>query len=141
MDYSKSFYNDYDLYEVFSELNKCHDIPGYKFDYDKYSTKVMVYLDWIESISSLIERNVIDFYTIDNIMTYRFFIIVNNPVVQERELIPFSTYYRGTYYLYNRWHKYETQRELAMPLYETALHLSKGYDETLKNVFEKVKNK
>lgn len=141
MDYSKSFYNDYDLLDIFAELEKHSDNPKYTFDYEKYQAKIIIYLQWIESIASLIERNIIDFYTIDNIISYRFFLIVNNPQVQENELIPWAEYYRGTYFLYEQWYKYELKRGLEMPLSETGLHLTADYNKNIEKIHSKINNK
>lgn len=141
MDYSKSFYNDYDLLDVFAELDKSNSDPDYKFDFEQYQAKIVVYLQWIESIASLIERKIIDFYTIDNIIAYRFFLIVNNKQVQENELIPNAEFYRGTYFLYDKWYKYEQKRGLKMPLEKTALHLTESYEENMKNILGKINQK
>ena len=138
MEYSKSFYNDYDLIDVFHELEKYSCDNNYRFDYDKYSAKIIAYLEWIESIASLLERGTIDFYTIDNTISYRFFVIVNNPQVQENELIKYDEYWRGTYWLYDHWYKYEMKRGLEMPLSETALHLTENYEQNVKHVYEKI---
>jgi len=141
LEYSKSFYNEYNLLDIFSELDKVNPNKDYKFDFEKYQAKIVVYLEWIESLASLIERNVLDFYTIDNILSYRFFIIVNNKQVQDNELIPCSDYYRGVFYLYDLWYKFELKRNIAMPLFETALHLNKNYNEIIKKVNATLKNK
>ena len=136
MDYSKSFFNcDFDLYGCFSELEEYAEDTSYKFDYEKCSDKIVIYLHWIESIASLVERGSLDLYTIDNVLSYRFFILVNNPYVQKNELIPNAEFYRGTYYLYNRWYKFEQQRGIDMPLDETALRNIDGYNEILHRVF------
>lgn len=141
MDYSKSFYNDYDLLDIFAELEKHNCNPEYQIDLEKYQAKIIVYLQWIESIASLIERNIIDFYTIDNIISYRFFLIVNNKQIQDAELVPYAEFYRGTYFLYDRWYKFEQKRGLEMPLEETALHLTKDYAENIKKVTTKINSK
>lgn len=139
MEYSKSFYNDYDLLDAFTELDKHNTDPSYQFDFKKFQPKIVVYLQWIESIASLIEQNTIDLYTIDNIMSYRFFIIVNNKQVQEGEIIPNASFYRGTYYLYDRWYKFEQERGLEIPLESDGLHLTKGYQEILGQTKTKMK--
>lgn len=139
MDYSKSFYNcDYDLFECFSELEKYAENPSYKIDYDKYSAKIAVYLQWVEAIASLVERRTLDLYTIDNILSYRFFLIVNNPIVQQKELIPNAQFYRGTFYLYEKWHKFEMSRNIPMPLEATALHNVPIYNETIQHVIKHI---
>ncbi len=142
IDHSKSFFDcDYDLYECFSELEKYAENPKYKFDYDKYSAKIAVYLQWVEAIASLVERRTIDLYTIDNILSYRFFILVNNPIVQQKELIPNARFYRGTFFLYEKWYKFEYSRKLEMPLDNTALRHVANYDEIIKHVIHGVDTK
>ena len=140
IDYSKSFYNCYyDLYECFAELKKHADNPKYTIDYEKYKYKLKVYLQWVESIATLLERGILDLYTVDNILSYRFFIIVNNPEVQKNILIPDAKFYRGTFYLYDRWSKYEKSRELPIPLENTALGNIPGYNEIILEIKTQVK--
>ena len=92
-------------------------------------------------MASLIERDIIDFYIIDNILSYRFFVFVNNPQVQEKELLPYYQNYRGTIYLYNRWYKFEENRGLKIPLMETALHLTPGYNDKINDINQIIKKK
>ncbi len=52
--YSKSFYDEYDLFDIFSELNKHNTNPEYQIDIKKYQPKIVAYLEWIEALASLI---------------------------------------------------------------------------------------
>ena len=104
-----------------------------------YKPKLIVYLQWVESIASLVERGVIDLYTVDNTLAYRFFLIVNNPDVQKHILIPRQQFYRGTFYLYERWHKYEESRGLPMPLNDTALKNVDSYSDIIKEIKTQIK--
>ncbi len=140
IDYSKSFYNCYyDLFECFSELKKHADDPQYRIDIKKYKSKLIVYLQWVEAIASLVERGVLDLYTVDNTLSYRFFLIVNNPDVQKYILIPRQQFYRGTFYLYEKWHKFEESRNLPMPLEETALKNVENYGDIIKEIKIQIK--
>ena len=85
------------------------------------------------------ERDAIDLYTFDNVISYRFFIITNNKYVQENELVPEKKYYRGIYYLYDIWYKYEKKRGIAMPMEETSLCFTEGYGEFLQKVKTQLK--
>lgn len=49
------------------------------------------YLVYLEALSALIERNVLHMDVIDNLFSYRFFLAINNPIVQEAELFPYAT--------------------------------------------------
>ena len=53
----------------------------------------------------LVNNGVLRISAINDLMAYRFFIAVNNPVVQELELKPFKDYYKGIYKLYPVWAK------------------------------------
>ena len=48
---------------------------------------------------------------IDSVMGYRFFIAVNNPVVQKLELVPFADYYRGIYSIYEKWQQFHKDKK------------------------------
>ena len=139
IEYNRAFYNDYKLEEVYLELDRVGADPTYEIDFQKHRASIVAYLDWIETIASLVERGAIDLYMMDNIVSYRFFIITNNKVVQENELVKFKEYYRGTYYLYDKWYNYELKRGLDMPLADTPLCKTEGYDDFLKFVKGKLK--
>lgn len=134
IEYNKSFYNDYQLEELFYELDWCEREPNHILDYQKYRSKIISYLDWLEIIASMVERKVLDLYTMDNIFAYRFFIAVNNKVIQENELIPFYKFYRGNFYLYDKWSKFERQRKIEIPMEETALEKIDGYETILEEI-------
>jgi hypothetical protein len=53
---------------------------------------------------------------IDDLFAYRFFIAVNNPVVQEYELIPYADFYKGCYELSEVWTKQWRNEGKRIPL-------------------------
>ena len=55
------------------------------------------YLVHLEGVAALVNNGVLRISAINDLMAYRFFIAVNNPVVQELELKPFKEYYKGIY--------------------------------------------
>ena len=61
------------------------------------------YLVHLEGIAALVNEGVLHLRVISNLMAYRYFIAVNNPVVQNYELYPYKEYYRGIFDLYDRW--------------------------------------
>lgn len=63
------------------------------------------YLVHLEGVAALVNNGVLRISAINDLMAYRFFIAVNNPVVQELELKPFKEYYKGIYKLYPEWAK------------------------------------
>ena len=75
------------------------------------------YLVHLEGVAALVNNGVLRISAINDLMAYRFFIAVNNPVVQELELKPFKEYYKGIYKLYPEWAK----KLKSVPLRENEL--------------------
>ena len=67
--------------------------------------KLINYLVHMEGLAALVQRNVLHLGVIDDLFAYRFFIAVNNPVVQEQELLPYANYYQGCFKLCEMWTK------------------------------------
>ena len=80
--------------------------------------KLINYLVYLEGLAALVERNVIHIDVIDNLFAYRFFLAVNNPVVQETELIPYADYYQGIFWLSNEWTKIKRKTNAPIPMDE-----------------------
>ena len=59
--------------------------------------RLINYLVYMEGLAALIKRNVMHLGVIDDLFAYRFFIAVNNPIVQKVELLPFANYYQGCF--------------------------------------------
>ena len=51
----------------------------------------------------MVQKNIVDIPTIDNLFSYTFFLITNNKYIQEKELIPQAEFYKGIYYLHKVW--------------------------------------
>ncbi len=76
------------------------------------------YLVYLESLAPLILNGMLRLDVVDDLFGYRFFIAVNNPGVQEKELCPEGKYYRGIFSLYRVWAKH---RGNDIPMKETSL--------------------
>lgn len=63
------------------------------------------YLVHLEGMAALVNEGVLHLKVISNLMAYRYFIAVNNPIVQKHELLPYKEYYRGIFSLYEKWSK------------------------------------
>lgn len=74
-----------------------------KFDQNRQS--LVNYLVHLEGIASLVNEKVLHLNVITDLMAYRYFIAVNNPEVQEKELIPYRDYYHGCFAIYDNWSK------------------------------------
>ncbi|MCR4793052.1 MAG: hypothetical protein K5871_09885 [Lachnospiraceae bacterium] len=77
--------------------------------------KFINYLVYIESMAPLVLTGVLDLDYIDNLMAYRFFMIIDNVEVQEKEIFPFADYYRGCFLLYKIWVNYRKEKGLGFP--------------------------
>lgn len=71
------------------------------FDEDRQS--VINYLVHLEGIAALVNEGVLHLNVITDLMAYRYFIAVNNPIVQKKELLPYQEYYRGCFRIYEKW--------------------------------------
>lgn len=80
--------------------------------------QIINYLVYIESFMPLIERRLIKIYEVDDTFGYRFFTAMNNPVIQENELVPIQQYYPASVRVYKKWKKYRTKRRIPIPLME-----------------------
>ena len=87
--------------------------------YDENRQSVINYLVHLEGIAALVNEGVLHLKVITDLMAYRYFIAVNNPIVQQKELLPYQEYYRGCFRLYDKW-----SQELGadkVPMSENAL--------------------
>ncbi len=93
--------------------------------------KLINYLVYLEALAALVERQVIHLDVIDNLFSYRFFLAVNNPIVQENELLPYSDFYQGIFKLSEYWVKDHQKRKIPIPM--DYFRLTKNNLESLKN--------
>lgn len=70
------------------------------------------YLVYLEGLAPLVLEDIMEFGVIDDLMAYRFYLAVNNPVVQREELFVWPEYYLGCYELYRAWTDY--RKELGL---------------------------
>ena len=88
------------------------------YDISKPERQYLVnYMVHLEAIATLVNTGVLRLKTINDLMAYRYFIAVNNPVVQKLELEPYKEYYKGCFEIFHEWEKYIK----TMPLQNTPL--------------------
>lgn len=80
----------------------------------------MNYLVYLEGIAALVKEWVLHIKVITNLMAYRYFIAVNNPLVQEEELLPYRNYYQGIFFIYKRWSDVLGKDNVPMSKYSLA---------------------
>lgn len=79
------------------------------------------YLVHLEGIATLVNNGTLRLSAINDLMSYRFFLAMNNPVVQELELLRFRDYYREIIKLYPAWVKRMKRKGGAIPMEENDL--------------------
>lgn len=86
------------------------------------------YLVYMEGFAPLIMKGILSLDVIDNLLAYRFFIAVNNPVLQKNQLFPYADYYKGCFMLYKKWKQYRLNKGEAIPLIEYSLDKWEFFD-------------
>lgn len=93
---------------------------------DRTRQDLVNYLVYLEGIATLVNEGVLHLNVITELMAYRYFIAVNNPIVQKLELLPYEDYYQGCFKIYKKWSK--ELGEDKVPMAEHALVKSTGSD-------------
>lgn len=132
IDYSVQFYDIYNLNNILNELEKCRVDKKYKLDVEKNYQDIVAYLQWLESLAALVNTNLLTIEKIDNVLSYRFFLIVNNKEVQDKEIIPCREFYRGIFELYEKWSAYKKKKNMQIIFEENELSLREEYKEIQK---------
>ena len=83
--------------------------------------RLINYLVYMEGLAALVKRDVMHLGIIDDLFAYRFFIAVNNPVVQQTELLPYKEFYKGCYDLSEMWTKKWREEKRSIPLDQYSL--------------------
>lgn len=91
------------------------------------------YLVYLAGIASCVHGKNLEIEYIDDLFAYRFFLAMNNPEVQELELVSYASFYRGCYQLYEKWIRFRRESgkykgDIEIPLEETSLEKCKGYE-------------
>lgn len=81
------------------------------------------YLVYLEGMSSLILRGIVNLEHIDDLMAYRFFLALNNPVLQKDQLFKYPDYYRGCFKAFKLWKQYRENNGLPILLSDYSLDL------------------
>lgn len=102
-----------------------------KYDIDSPDRQHLVnYLVHLEGIAALVKNKVLRIRTIDDLMSYRYFIAMNNPVVQKLELLEYPDFYKGCFDIYDAWVRELTEQGIIPPMYdESSNNLTKKREE------------
>ena len=118
VEYGRHFHGTKGNDEMLSKLERCRKGADEKktitdSDYDS----IVNYLTWCEGLSVLIQQNVMDLSTIDNLYSYNFFLVTSSPYVREKELIPQCVFYPGVFYLHKLWVEYKIQTKQDISIF------------------------
>ena len=111
----EKFYTKYKSNEL-TDCDKKEFKDKFKIE-NKERQDLVNYLVHLEGIAALVKTKVLHIDVIDDLMSYRYFIAMNNPVVQELELKPYADFYKGCFEIYNDWVK-ELGEEAKIPMYK-----------------------
>lgn len=139
LEFSKQFYETYNCGALMGILEKYRLNKDTNINFDKNYETIVYYMQWVETLASLVKSRVVSIAKIDDLLSYRFFLIMNNKVVQEKEIVPCKEFYRGSYLLYEEWKGYKKKNNLPILLEENSLENTEGYKEVVEQ--DKRKNK
>lgn len=120
LDFWKAFTENSDLQRVMLKCDAMRLGKKSSFTDDDYFT-IVTYAQWLETLSSLINKKVFSFDAINDMYNYLFFVFVNNEYVQKIELEPNKEFYQGIYTAYAEWVKYLNKKKLNILGKETSL--------------------
>ena len=94
LEYNRSFIENTDMACVERYLeNYINDVGQGRFELENKNRndrqKLINYLVYLEGLSSCILGGVLDLESVDNLFAYRYFLAMNNPIVQKIELLPY----------------------------------------------------
>lgn len=112
----EKFYTKYERGELTEEY-----IESFRkqFDIEEEKRQHLVnYLVHLEGVATLVNNGTLRISKISDLMSFRYFIAMNNPVVKEVELEKYRDYYRGCYSIYEDWVKVLKSKNDKIPMYE-----------------------
>ena len=89
---------------------------------------IVNYLVYHEALAVFVRKGVLSLDSIDDLFAYRFFLIMNNPEIQRKEICPEAQYYHGCFWLHKKWTHYRKKKGLYILLEETSLDKSEEYN-------------
>lgn len=111
----EKFYSKYEKDELTTEYQETF---RKQFDIEDEKRQHLVnYLVHLEGIATLVNNGTLHIKKINDLMSYRYFIAMNNPVVQEIELKKYSDFYKGCFGIYKDWVKVLDKKQVNIPMY------------------------
>lgn len=128
LEFWKSFSSDQKLQTIMLKCDEMRLTGKNTFTKEDYFD-IVSYAQWLETLSSLVNRKIFTFDAIDDMYNYLFFIFVNNKYIQETELVPSQKFYKGIYKTYREWTKYLVKQNKEILCEKTALDKVKNFDD------------
>ncbi len=131
MDYNNSFISNEELVGIESQLELFRKTGKLEITDDNRQSYIN-YLVYNEALAALVFRKVLSLDVIDDLFSYRFFLAMNNPILQSEEIIPEAEYYKGSIKLFKKWIAFKKKNGLSVVLEE--YRLDKTWDDFNKYV-------
>ena len=136
MNYNTSFIENPEYVALEQKLEQYRKRVEQKSSVDEYEDiiteenrqTVINYLVYHEALAVFVKKRVLSLDSIDDLFAYRFFLIMNNPEVQRKELCPEAQYYHGCFWLHKKWTEYRKKKGLYILMEDTTLEMTDEYD-------------
>jgi len=136
MDYNISFLENpehvqleekLERYRKITESGKPQEMDG-EIVTEENRQAIINYLVYHEALAVFVKKKVLTIRSIDDLFAYRFFLVMNNPEIQRKELCPEAQYYHGCFWLHKKWTNYRKRKGLYILLEDTSLEKTHEYN-------------
>ena len=128
-----AFYEIPELAQMARKIGKELDINNKSYVFKKTDLPILIkYLNYMKTICSLVEGNVVTIETLNNFLAYEFFSVINNKSVQKLEIVPFAHCYHDIFVLYDKWSRYRKKHKQTILCEEQSLDNLLEYQEFIK---------
>lgn len=141
LEFSKEFRSVEGYNELMNLLEKNRKGETSNLEFEKNYQTIVSYMQWVETLASLVRGKVMKIDMIDDLLSYNVFLILNNKEIQEKEIVPCKDFYHGTYWLYENWVQYKRKNNLPIMQEETSLEYTEGYRDLINLISSQKKYK
>ena len=101
---------DYSVEGIKGKKDLTEDLDNFVYD---DSVNIIEYLEFFENIGEMYFSGSVTIKDMDNCFGDMFFAAMNNPYVQNREIIPYKEHYQTSIKLYGDWSKYREKHAIV----------------------------
>lgn len=98
---------------LYQKLEECYRNPGKELEVSDdsdaktvHTADLVAYFTFFEVLNEYVKHNIVSIAQMDDLFGYRFFILVHNKYIQERELYAVPSSYVNIFQLYDIWMEY-----------------------------------